>query len=169
MSVLTPKQQAFVNEYLIDLNGTQAAIRAGYSPKTANEQAARLLAKANVKAAVEEAKKERQKRVHVDQDYVLGTILDTVERCRQVRPVLNKKGEQVMVETPDGEVAPAYVFDPHAVFKGTDQLAKHIGFYKRDNEQRTPPEQPLSHDDMARTVAFMLASLSKRQDKKQPA
>ena len=105
MSDLTAKQQAFVVEYLVDLNGTQAAIRAGYSPKTANEQAARLLAKASVRTAVEAAKKEREKRVQVSQDYVLSTIVDTVERCRQVRPVLNKKGEQIMVETPTGDVA----------------------------------------------------------------
>lgn len=49
---LTPKQKRFISEYLVDLNGTQAAIRAGYSQRTANEQAARLLAKASVKAAV---------------------------------------------------------------------------------------------------------------------
>lgn len=52
--MLSPKQQAFVSEYLIDKNGTQAAIRAGYSPKTAQEQSSRLLSKAIVKAAVEE-------------------------------------------------------------------------------------------------------------------
>lgn len=41
---MTDKQARFCEEYMIDLNATQAAIRAGYSPKTANEQAARLLA-----------------------------------------------------------------------------------------------------------------------------
>ena len=49
---LTPKQLRFVAEYLIDQNATQAAIRAGYSPKTANEQGARLLANVSVAAAV---------------------------------------------------------------------------------------------------------------------
>lgn len=49
---MTPKQARFIAEYLIDLNATQAAIRAGYSPKTANEQAARLLANVSVQAAV---------------------------------------------------------------------------------------------------------------------
>ena len=52
-SGLTPRQARFVKEYLVDLNGTQAAIRAGYSSRTANEQAARLLANISVKAAVE--------------------------------------------------------------------------------------------------------------------
>lgn len=50
---LSPKQAAFVSEYLIDKNGTQAAIRAGYSPKTANEQAARLLANVSIRQAVD--------------------------------------------------------------------------------------------------------------------
>ena len=55
---LTPKQKRFVDEYLIDLNATQAAIRAGYSKKTAQEQSARLLSKVIVSEAV--AKKRKQ-------------------------------------------------------------------------------------------------------------
>jgi len=50
---LTPKQQRFVDEYLIDLNATQAAIRAGYSAKTASEQSARLLGNVRVQRAIE--------------------------------------------------------------------------------------------------------------------
>lgn len=50
---LTPKQQLFVDEYLKDRNGTQAAIRAGYSKKTANEQAAQLLAKLSISDEVQ--------------------------------------------------------------------------------------------------------------------
>ena len=49
---MTPKQQRFVQEYLIDLNATQAAIRAGYSKHTANEQGSQLLAKLNIREAV---------------------------------------------------------------------------------------------------------------------
>jgi phage terminase small subunit len=49
---LKPKRQAFVREWLIDRNGTQAAIRAGYAPKSANEQASQLLADLSVKAVV---------------------------------------------------------------------------------------------------------------------
>lgn len=56
---LNAKQQCFVNEYLIDLNGTQAAIRAGYSVKTANEIAAENLSKPSIKAAIGAALAER--------------------------------------------------------------------------------------------------------------
>ena len=52
---LTDKQRRFVDEYLVDLNATQAAIRAGYSAKTANEQGAQLLAKLSVREAVDAA------------------------------------------------------------------------------------------------------------------
>lgn len=71
---LTPKQQRFVDEYLIDLNGTQAAIRAGYSPRTANEQGARLLTYASVRAAVEKAKAERSERTRMTADDVLREL-----------------------------------------------------------------------------------------------
>ena len=68
---LTPKQQRFVDEYLIDLNGTQAAIRAGYSPDTAQEQASRLLSIVMVQRAVEAARKAQQERTHVSADRVV--------------------------------------------------------------------------------------------------
>lgn len=71
---LTAKQAAFVAEYLIDLNATQAAIRAGYSKKTANEQASRLLANVNVAAAVTKAKVKRQARTEITQDSVVREL-----------------------------------------------------------------------------------------------
>ena len=52
--LLTPRQQAFVNEYMVDLNATQAAIRAGYSVKTAEAQATRLLRNVDVRNAIQE-------------------------------------------------------------------------------------------------------------------
>lgn len=52
MNKLTNRQKRFVEEYLIDLNARQAAIRAGYSPKTAQEQASRLLANVKVQTAI---------------------------------------------------------------------------------------------------------------------
>jgi phage terminase small subunit len=71
---LTPKQQRFVDEYLIDMNGTQAAIRAGYSAKTANEQAARLLANVNVSDAVQTAMDKRSERTAINADWVLTRL-----------------------------------------------------------------------------------------------
>lgn len=74
MSDLPERRRRFVEEYLRDLNGTQAAIRAGYSARTANEQAARLLANASVAQAVAEAKAERSARLGLTADRVLEEV-----------------------------------------------------------------------------------------------
>jgi phage terminase small subunit len=71
MAKLTEKQRCFVDEYLIDLNATQAAIRAGYSAKTANEQGSRLLANVSVQQVIAEKMAERSKRTGVNQDRVV--------------------------------------------------------------------------------------------------
>lgn len=63
---LTPKQAAFVDEYLVDLNATQAAIRAGYSEKNAHKIASELLGKTGVAAAIRAAQLERSERVKVE-------------------------------------------------------------------------------------------------------
>lgn len=78
---MTPKQSAFVAEYLIDLNATQAAIRAGYSEKTAYSQGERLLRHVEVAQAVREARAERAERTAIDQDWVLAQLTRVVERC----------------------------------------------------------------------------------------
>ena len=74
MANLTPKQQRFVEEYLIDLNATQAAIRAGYSEKTAKVIAAQNLSKLNVQEAIEEAQNKRAERTEITQDMVLQEL-----------------------------------------------------------------------------------------------
>lgn len=74
--VLTPKQQAFVDEYLIDLNGTQAAIRAGYSEKTARSVAAENLAKPYIALAISMRQQDRVKRVEASQDDVLRVLVN---------------------------------------------------------------------------------------------
>lgn len=68
---LNPKQQRFAEEYLVDLNATQAAIRAGYSPKTAASQGERLLRNVEIQAAVQVGQKDRSQRTQVTADQVL--------------------------------------------------------------------------------------------------
>lgn len=70
-SDLTPQQKQFAQEYLVDLNATQAAIRAGYSPKTARTQASQLLAKRNIQDLVYKYNQERLERTKIDADFVL--------------------------------------------------------------------------------------------------
>jgi len=74
MKKLTAKQQRFVDEYLVDLNASAAARRAGYSAKTATVIAAENLTKPNVAAAITSAMKARGDRTHITQDRVLREL-----------------------------------------------------------------------------------------------
>nr|WP_321503281.1 terminase small subunit [uncultured Dethiosulfovibrio sp.] len=71
---LTAKQAAFVEEYLVDLNATAAATRAGYAPKSARKVGSNLLTLPHVQAAIEEALAERRERVEVTQDQVVAEL-----------------------------------------------------------------------------------------------
>ena len=77
---LTAKQKAFVREYLVDLNATQAAIRAGYSSNTATKIASENLTKPDIQKAVQAALKAREKRTEVTQDYVITKLREIVEK-----------------------------------------------------------------------------------------
>ena len=81
---MTPKQGAFVREYLIDLNATQAAIRAGYSEATAYSQGQRLLKNVEVQRAVEEATTERADKCEIDALWVLREAKATYEAARSL-------------------------------------------------------------------------------------
>ena len=129
MPKLTAKQDRFVAEYLIDLNATQAAIRAGYSEKTAKQMGTENLAKPAIAAAIAAGQAERAERTEITQDYVLTTIRKTMERCGQAEPVVYQNGDPVMIDTPDGEIAPAYKFDASAVLKGAELLGRHLAMF----------------------------------------
>lgn len=73
-SKLTPKQQRFVDEYLIDLNATQAAIRAGYSPKTANRIAAENLSKPVIQAAIQQRQKKNETKLEISQERIIREL-----------------------------------------------------------------------------------------------
>ena len=79
MTKLTKKQQCFVDEYLIDLNATQAAIRAGYSEATAKDIGCENLAKPNIKSAIDKALKERSERTKIDADWLLRRLAAEAE------------------------------------------------------------------------------------------
>ena len=82
MQKLPAKQEQFCREYLVDLNATQAAIRAGYSPKTAQEQASRLLSNVMVAARLAELKQERAEKVARTAQDVLNDIISVTLQAR---------------------------------------------------------------------------------------
>ncbi len=83
MARLTAKQKRFIEEYLVDLNATQAAIRAGYSPHTAREIGCENLSKPHIRARVEKELAERSKRTGINQDRVIRELA----RIALVNPV----------------------------------------------------------------------------------
>lgn len=74
MAKLTPKQERFVAEYLIDLNATDAARRAGYSAKTAEQQGYRLLRNVQIAAAIAAAKKTTARKLAVSAEWVIKNL-----------------------------------------------------------------------------------------------
>lgn len=123
---LTAKQGRFVQEYLIDLNATQAAIRAGYSEKGATVRGAELLANRKVASAIATAFAKRAERVEVTQDYVLASIMDTVEKAKK--------------DGPD--------YSPTIVLKGAELLGKHLGMFNKflhGMDPENPMPSPENH------------------------
>lgn len=116
---LTPKQQRFVQEYLIDLNGAQAAIRAGYSERTANVQAAQLLAKLSIAEAVKERQAMLEVETGITQKWVLDKLKENVEKAMQATPVYDREGNETGEYTYAGAVANGAL----------NLLGKHLGMF----------------------------------------
>ena len=109
MPKLTAKQKRFVQEYIIDLNATQAAIRAGYSEKTASEQGYQLLQKTSVAESIQKAKKQLENRSKDGADWV-------VERLKYEAKTADSDSARV---------------------SALDKLGKHFGIYEEDNAQQS--------------------------------
>jgi phage terminase small subunit len=80
---VTPKQQRFVDEYLIDCNATQAAIRAGYSSNNADVTGPRLLGNVGIRAAVDAAQVKVSADLGITREYVLKSLREIGEEARQ--------------------------------------------------------------------------------------
>jgi len=76
---LTAKQELFCSEYIIDLNASQAAIRAGYSPKGSNVTGSKLLATANIRKRIGELQQVRREKSDIDAQWVLNRLLDEAD------------------------------------------------------------------------------------------
>ena len=119
---LTAKQQLFCHEYLIDLNATQAAIRAGYSKKTAKEIGCENLTKPDILEFINKAKEERIEEVKIDANYVLTQSVKLHERCMQeVEPYTDKKGNHIH----DKKGNALYVFNATGAARALELVGKH--------------------------------------------
>jgi phage terminase small subunit len=146
-TALTPKQVKFCAEYLKDFNGTQAAIRAGYSKRTANEQASRLLANVNIQKHLTPKKVKLMEKAEITQERVMQEIGRLA--LSNVKRLYNEDGTLKAVHELDDEVAATIasveldeVYHGKKVFvkskkvkmwnkeKALEMLAKHFGIYE---------------------------------------
>ncbi len=121
---LTNKQQRFILEYLIDLNATQAAIRAGYSKNSARQIGDENLSKPAIAAAVAKAKQERSEATKIDADWVLRQAVELHQRCMsEIRPVLNPKTRKQIYDD-DGNAL--FTFNAAAANRALELVGKHV-------------------------------------------
>ena len=122
--MLSAKVERFCLEYVVDYNGTQAAIRAGYSDKSAYSQANRLLKNADVLARIRALQEEQAKRLSLNSDMVVAKIMETYSRCMQAEPVMEWDYLEKEYKT-TGE----YTFDSKGALRALELLGKHIGMF----------------------------------------
>ena len=123
-TTLTPKQQRFVELYLVDLNATQAAIRAGYSKKTAAQVGFENLRKPQIAAAVSKAKEERSEATKIDAEWVLKQAVEVHRRAMSdVQPIRNPNtGKQIYDD--DGNAL--FKFNAAAANRSLEIIGKHV-------------------------------------------
>lgn len=125
MAALEKKRyERFCQEYVVDYNGTKAAIRAGYKDESARKQASRLLTNADILSRVRELQSEQVERLAVSQDYVVLQLMETYRRCLEVTPVL-----KFDPDTGQMEETGRYQFDSKGALRALELLGKHLGMY----------------------------------------
>ena len=125
MATLENKRfERFCQEYVIDYNGTQAAIRAGYKERNARSQACALLTNPNILLRIRELQHEQVERLAVSQDYVVLQLMETYRRCLEVTPVM-----KFDPDTGRMEETGKYQFDSRGALRALELLGKHLGMY----------------------------------------
>lgn len=149
MGKLSTKQQRFIDEYLIDCNATRAAIRAGYSPKTANEQGARLTSNPDIWGRIEEQLEKIHNEKTADAQEVLE-YLTAVMRGQHTEQVLMLVGNGVQ-ELVDIQVS------AKERIRAAELIGKRYGLFKEGLNVETVPimfVNDLSDDDECEGVSF---------------
>ena len=116
------RYERFCQEYIIDYNGTKAAIRAGYSEASARKQGSRLLTNVDILARVRELQHEQVERLAVTQDFVVLQLMETYQRCLEETPVL-----KFDPDTGQMEETGKFQFDSKGALRALELLGKHLG------------------------------------------
>lgn len=151
---LTDKQRRFVEEYMLDMNATQAAIRAGYSEQTANQQGPRLLVNVGIAAAIAERQQAVSNKLELSAEWVLEKLVENANRAMQAVAVTDSEGAQT------GE----YKYEGNVANRSLELLGKHLGMFKERVEHTGKDGGPIETNDVtprsdvetARRLAYLL-------------
>lgn len=135
--VLTDKQQLFCLEYIKDSNATDAYKRVGYkcSDNTARANGSRMLTNANIQKYIEILKKEIVESTKIDIEYIIKNTVEIIERSMQHRQVFDREGNAVLTQTPNGQLAAAYIFDAKSALGGLSLLTEHLPDWKKQEDE----------------------------------
>ena len=123
---LSPRQRAFVEEYMVDHNASAAALRAGYAKRNAKQSGFQLKNMPRVAAAILEAEFDRRKRLGVDADWIVARLVELVEKSMVGSPRTDRNGAVIRVLVGDEEVM-LMDWSPSGANKALELLAKHLG------------------------------------------
>lgn len=153
---LKANQKKFVEEYLIDLNGAQAAIRAGYSKNSAKEIAAENLTKPHIAAEIKKRQAKLQEKIGVDQEWVL-------KRLKHISD-FNVKAIEVPFGSGNSAIINKRMRDAAAANKSTELLGKQLGMFTekievtgKDGKDLIPPEE--RKINLAKKIALLLSDI----------
>ena len=126
MNKLTDKQKRFVKEYLVDLNATQAAIRAGYSENTARHIGSENLAKPDIADAIAKANEKKLEKAEINAQWVLDQAVKLNERCMQeIKPKMQRVGGE-LVPLVDDQGNYVFEFNASGASKALELVGKHV-------------------------------------------
>jgi phage terminase small subunit len=120
--MLNDRQERFCREYIIDLNATNAALRADYSKKTARAIGSRLLTNVDIQARLSELQAKPLKKLEITAESVLQKFVEIRDRCLQEEPVYKQIGDELV---PTGE----YKFDASNALRANEALGKHLKLF----------------------------------------
>ena len=144
---LTAKQERFCLEYLIDRNGTRAAIRAGYGEAGAGVAACRMLKKPNILARVRELQAEEADRLSLSADAVTMEIWRTYQKCSQATPVM-----EFDPETGTMRLTGEYQFDSRGATNCLKMLGERVGMF--ENNVNIKGAVPVIVDDIPKAESY---------------
>lgn len=145
---ITPQRKLFCDCWLLCMNATEAAIQAGYSPKTAGSQGHDLLKIPEIREYIEERRKQREELVGISQEKILRGLVTAFERSLSPVIVRDPWGNPVIkeVEMPDGTKQMSVLVrdNPKATVACADQIAKYQGWHAPAKIQEVGKESPMS-------------------------